>query len=715
MSGLQVCRVCLSHQSRMYSILNGPLQKIFENIIEIPLVMGDKWPTCLCYICYHMIRKLHKFIDKSLKANKLLLQLISSESEITIDTLNMIVKQQPDISWKFSMSPIEIIMPLYPEKVKLEPTFNIVKSETDVEEMQDQNETGAKPPKKCKLTNKMDKENQLKPSIITEGNMATEIEAQLGHPNLITEFQNRESEITMDPLNMTVKQQSDISWKFSVSPMESIMLLDPEEVKLEPTFNIEKVKSETDLEEMQDQIDTGAKLPEKRKLTNEIDKEFQLNPPTASRTIKENRGTKNEAQIGDPNRIIVFRTDDSIPKPNIFTNSYKIDNVVKNEHYKIIYTKETFICDICKKNFFCKNQLENHKNKSHTEITTIANKNNTMSYEINFNDNKIKLKNNTGSVMISDRGHSINKRDSKTGLKQTPYNNSTCDRKIHSGEKSYKCNVCDKKFTKISTLSAHQIIHTGEKPYKCDICDKIFTTNGILSQHQRIHTGEKPYKCNVCDKRFTQFSSLFKHQRIHTGEKPYKCDICDKRFTTNGSLSNHQRIHTGEKPYKCNVCDKRFTSSANLSTHKRIHTGEKSYKCNVCDKKFTQYSGLFNHQRIHTGEKPYQCDICDKRFNQMSYLSCHKRIHTGEKPYKCNVCDKGFTTNGSLSNHQRIHTGAKPYKCNVCDKKFTQSGALSTHQRIHTGEKPCKCNVCDKRFTYDRNLTTHKKCNSHWK
>ncbi|RVE41474.1 hypothetical protein evm_013878 [Chilo suppressalis] len=74
-------RVCLAHHSRMYSILNGPLQKIYTNITEIPLVMGDKWPTCLCYICYHMIRRLHKFIDKSLKANKLLLQLISSDSE----------------------------------------------------------------------------------------------------------------------------------------------------------------------------------------------------------------------------------------------------------------------------------------------------------------------------------------------------------------------------------------------------------------------------------------------------------------------------------------------------------------------------------------------------------------------------------------------------------------------------------------------------------
>ncbi|CAH0404152.1 unnamed protein product [Chilo suppressalis] len=292
MSRLQVCRVCLAHHSRMYSILNGPLQKIYTNITEIPLVMGDKWPTCLCYICYHMIRRLHKFIDKSLKANKLLLQLISSDSEITIDTLNMILKQQPDISWKFSVSPMQSIMPLDSEEVKLEPTFNIeiVKSEMDVEEMQDQNETGVK----HKLpANKMNKENQLKPpiaSIKTEGNMATEIEAQLGNPNIITEFQNKDSVITMDPLNMTVKQEPDISWKFSMSPMESIMLLDPEEVKLESTFNIEIVKSETDVEEMQDYINTEAKRPKKCKLTSEISENNQLMPPTASRSTEENTG-----------------------------------------------------------------------------------------------------------------------------------------------------------------------------------------------------------------------------------------------------------------------------------------------------------------------------------------------------------------------------------------------------------------------------------------
>ncbi|RVE41580.1 hypothetical protein evm_013773 [Chilo suppressalis] len=84
MSRLHACRVCLAHHSRMFSLLNGPLQEFYENITEIPLVVGDLWPTCICYICYQMMRKFKKFIDKSLKANDLLLQLISSESEYSL-------------------------------------------------------------------------------------------------------------------------------------------------------------------------------------------------------------------------------------------------------------------------------------------------------------------------------------------------------------------------------------------------------------------------------------------------------------------------------------------------------------------------------------------------------------------------------------------------------------------------------------------------------
>ena len=35
----------------------------------------------------------------------------------------------------------------------------------------------------------------------------------------------------------------------------------------------------------------------------------------------------------------------------------------------------------------------------------------------------------------------------------------------------------------VSTLQAHKKIHTGEKPYKCDICDK-----ALIVQLQYINT-----------------------------------------------------------------------------------------------------------------------------------------------------------------------------------------------------------------------------------
>ena len=115
---------------------------------------------------------------------------------------------------------------------------------------------------------------------------------------------------------------------------------------------------------------------------------------------------------------------------------------------------------------------------------------------------------------------------------------------------------------------------SGLKSFKCDYCDKRYTRCDSLNRHIKIHrgTGKKPFKCNYCDYRGISESHLKVYVRVHTGERPFKCDHCEKRFKTRGNLCRHSMIHTGEKPYECEHCDKTFNRRDNMVMHmRRIH------------------------------------------------------------------------------------------------------------------------------------------------
>ncbi|XP_061436778.1 zinc finger protein 664-like [Lethenteron reissneri] len=165
----------------------------------------------------------------------------------------------------------------------------------------------------------------------------------------------------------------------------------------------------------------------------------------------------------------------------------------------------------------------------------------------------------------------------------------------------------------------------GTKRQQRDQCAYSTDRPEHLTQHQITHTGDKPFKCTVCDKAFPWSSDLHRHQRTHTGEKPFRCTLCGKAFAESTHLKLHQRTHTGEKPFKCTVCEKAFAWLSCLNCHKRTHTGEKLFMCTLCGKAFSESSHLKLHQRTHTGEKPFRCTVCEKAFAGLSNLKTHQR------------------------------------------------------------------------------------------
>uniref|UniRef100_A0A3B3YBM5 C2H2-type domain-containing protein n=1 Tax=Poecilia mexicana TaxID=48701 RepID=A0A3B3YBM5_9TELE len=132
--------------------------------------------------------------------------------------------------------------------------------------------------------------------------------------------------------------------------------------------------------------------------------------------------------------------------------------------------------------------------------------------------------------------------------------------------------------------------------------EKLFSERGNLTKHIKTHTGEKSFSCLVCGRRFVQQIHLTRHLRTHTGEKPFSCLTCGKSFSQSSSLSGHMRTHTGEKPFSCLTCGQSFSERGSLFHHSRIHTGEKPFSCRTCGKGFCQKSNLTVHMKIHRGE-----------------------------------------------------------------------------------------------------------------
>ncbi|KAF9812378.1 hypothetical protein SFRURICE_005489 [Spodoptera frugiperda] len=123
--------------------------------------------------------------------------------------------------------------------------------------------------------------------------------------------------------------------------------------------------------------------------------------------------------------------------------------------------------------------------------------------------------------------------------------------------------------------TSHLDLEHGVPAPSCGVCGKKFRyPSGVLEHQKKVHMGEKTCVCNLCEKRFFDNHSLKLHLKTHSDVRKFKCDLCGRQFRWENNLKDHVRIHTGEKRFACPVCGKDFVQKSTLKQHAmRNHPG----------------------------------------------------------------------------------------------------------------------------------------------
>ncbi|XP_043465557.1 zinc finger protein 184-like [Leptopilina heterotoma] len=368
-------------------------------------------------------------------------------------------------------------------------------------------------------------------------------------------------------------------------------------------------------------------------------------------------------------------------------------------------------------------------------------------------------------------------KDEEQVINEIPSQNQTAEQNLSEKNKSFRCPICNRRFTHKCVLNHHVMYcrYDGNltwpkteclnnNPYQgneeewappnqdpgipkdssnyvpstftCDLCGKVYTWMYSLKRHQmKCGNKEARYQCSICKNRYYRVDSLKYHQE--TKHNCYDYENFDFYSDWNfpaGALEPLTEVTTaGEEDcdncFECSRCNKAYKTLKSLRRH-RFH----------CGRTFDPLvRGFVQNYEENDDQAQFQCVYCNRAYRWKKGLKRHQQRceikmaqeNQSENNLEVDIIEESNDDNSRGGNPEEpeIDITAEDDEIEIADspppspstseqnRKSSSSSSLIVRNRDATIGR-FQCILCGKKYGWLKNLRRHqricrKKTNKH--